>query len=168
MRLHDLTPPTGAKHSPKRVGRGIGSGHGKTSTRGHKGQKARAGGSIRPGFEGGQTKLYMRLRKQKGRAQNAMPRRMFEKDYAIVNVGSLQQFADTIDKGTEITPQLLLEKRVIRKLESGLRVLGEGEISLPVTVHAHHFSESAKAKIEAAGGKALLLKTGAAAAAEGA
>lgn len=158
MRLHELTPPAGARHRPKRVGRGIGSGHGKTSTRGHKGQKAR--GSVRPGFEGGQTKLYMRLRKHGGRGKGAMPQRMFHKEYAVINLAALQRLAEQVGRDTAVTPQLLVQQRAVRKLGEGLRVLGVGELTLPLTVYAHHFSQSARAKIETAGGRALLLAAG--------
>jgi len=132
MRLHELTPPAGARHRPKRVGRGIGSGHGKTSTRGHKGQKAR--GSVRPGFEGGQTKLYMRLRKHGGRGKGAMPQRMFHKEYAVINLAALQRLAEQVGRDTAVTPQLLVQQRMVRKLDEGLRVLGMGELTLPFTV----------------------------------
>ncbi|NIM04320.1 MAG: 50S ribosomal protein L15 [Armatimonadetes bacterium] len=155
MRLHELTPAAGSRHRTKRVGRGIGSGHGKTACRGDKGQKART--TIRPGFEGGQTPLYMRLRKHGGRGKGAMPQRMFKREHAVLNVSSLQRIAEKVGKEAVITPQLLLEKRLLRKLGAGLRVLGGGELNLPITVHAHHFSQSAKERIEAAGGRAVVL-----------
>ena len=120
--LENLAPPMGARKTAKRVGRGIGSGHGKTSTRGHKGQRAR--GSIRTGFEGGQTPIQRRFRKLKGVSQSAMNIGMFKKEYAIVNVGQLDQF----EANTVITPDLLLQTRVIRELRDGLRVLGSGEL----------------------------------------
>jgi len=135
----------------KRVGRGVGSGHGKTSCRGHKGQRAR--GSVRPGFEGGQTPIQRRLRKLKGVSQSAMNIGVFHKEYAIINIGQLEQFpADTV-----VTPDLLLKTRVIRELRAGLRVLGGGELSHPLTIQAHHFSSSAAAKIAAAGGSTEVL-----------
>ena len=146
MRLESLQPPIGAKKSEKRRGRGVGSGHGKTSCRGHKGQRAR--GSVRPGFEGGQTPIQRRLRKLKGVSQSAMNIGIFHKDYVIVNVGQLEQFP----ANTVVTPDLLLNTRVIRDLNAGLRVLGNGELTHPLTVQAHHFSSSAAAKIVAAGG----------------
>jgi large subunit ribosomal protein L15 len=158
MKLHELAPTRGAKHKVKRVGRGIGSGHGKTSCRGSKGQKAR--GSIRPGFEGGQTPLYMRMRKHRGRGKGAVPHRMFEKNYAITNVRVLQKLAEGLEKNPVLTPEKLLELGVIKNLSNGLRILGEGEIKLPLTIHAHHFSASARSKIEAAGGHALLMEFG--------
>ncbi len=159
MRLDELTPTRGATSRAKRVGRGIGSGHGKTSCRGSKGQKAR--GSIRPGFEGGQTPLYMRLRKHRGRGKGAMPQRMFKREHAIMNLGDLQTAAENIGKNPVVTPELLLEHGVLKQLHAGLRVLGEGELTLPITIHAHHFSASALAKIQAAGGRALTLPAGA-------
>ena len=146
MDLHNLSAPRGAKSSTKRVGRGIGSGHGKTSCRGHKGQRAR--GSVRPGFEGGQTPIMRRFRKLKGISKTAMNIGIFRKDYAIVNVGQL----DMLEPNTVVTPELLLKVRMIRELHEGLRVLGGGEITKPLTVQAHHFSSSAAAKIQAAGG----------------
>lgn len=151
LKLDSLKPAAGAHHRAKRVGRGIGSGHGKTSTRGHKGQWAR--GSVRPGFEGGQTPIQRRLRKLKGVSQSAMNIGIFRKEYAIVNIGQLDQF----EPNTVVTPDLLLKMRIIRELRDGLRVLGSGELSKPLTVHAHHFSSSAAAKIQAAGGSTEVL-----------
>lgn len=141
MKLHELKPAEGSRHKRKRVGRGIGSGLGKTSGRGHKGQNARSGGGVRPGFEGGQTPLFQRL-----------PKRGFHnfnrKEYAIVNLEQLNRFED----GTEVTPELLLETRVIRKLKSGVKILGKGTVEKKLTVKAHKFSKSAKEAIESAGG----------------
>lgn len=151
MRIQNLQPPAGSRTAPKRVGRGIGSGHGKTSGRGHKGQRAR--GSVRPGFEGGQTPLQRRLRKLKGISQSAMNIGVFRKEYAIVNVGQLDQF----EANTVVTPDLLVQTRVVRALRDGLRVLGNGELTKPLTVHAQHFSSSAVAKIAAAGGSTEVL-----------
>ncbi|MHB9023705.1 MAG: 50S ribosomal protein L15 [Armatimonadota bacterium] len=151
MRLQDLHAPEGAHTSAKRVGRGIGSGHGKTSTRGHKGQLAR--NKVRPGFEGGQTPLQRRLRKRKGISKSARNIGIFRKEYAVINIGQLEQLpADTV-----VTPDLLLSHRLIRELHDGLRVLGNGELSKPLTVKAHHFSSSAAAKIAAAGGSTEVL-----------
>lgn len=144
--IHNLSAPAGAHTDAKRVGRGVGSGHGKTSTRGHKGQRAR--GSVRPGFEGGQTPIQRRLRKLKGISQSARNIGIFQKEYAIVNVGQLDRFAPN----TVVTPELLVQTRVIREIRDGLRVLGGGELTKPLTVHAAHFSSSAAAKISAAGG----------------
>lgn len=144
--IQNLAPAAGARTTAKRVGRGIGSGHGKTSTRGHKGQRAR--NSVRPGFEGGQTPIQRRLRKLKGISQSAMNIGVFKKEYVLINVGQLEQF----DANTTITPALLLQTRVIRDLHDGLRVLGGGELTKPLTVQASHFSASAAQKITAAGG----------------
>jgi len=152
MRISDLRPPAGAKRKRKRVGRGIGSGHGKTSTRGMKGQKARD--TVRPGFEGGQTPLYRRLRKRRGMGKSARNLGIFRRTYAEINVGRLETCCEP---GDEVTPELLRERRVIRKLRDGLRVLGEGQLSKALTVRAHHFSAAARAKIEAAGGTAEVI-----------
>jgi large subunit ribosomal protein L15 len=153
MRLSDVRPPVGATHKRKRVGRGMGSGHGKTSTRGMKGQKARD--TVRPGFEGGQTPLYRRLRKRRGMGKSARNLGVLGRSsYAEVNVGRLEV---CFDAGAEVTPQALLERRVIRDLRDGLRVLGDGELQKALTVHAHHFSGAARAKIEAAGGSAVVI-----------
>lgn len=142
MKLHELKPSEGSRHKRNRVGRGVGSGNGKTAGRGHKGQNARSGGGVRPGFEGGQLPLYRRL-----------PKRGFtninRKEYAIVNLDTLNQLED----GTEVTPELLLETRVIRKLKDGVKVLGNGKLDKKLTIKAHKFSVSAKEAIEAAGGK---------------
>jgi len=142
MKLHELQPAPGSRKKAVRVGRGIGSGNGKTSGRGHKGQKARSGGGVRLGFEGGQTPLFRRL-----------PKRGFtninRKEYAVVNLDKLNRFED----GTEVTPELLLETGVISKLKSGVKILGKGQIEKKLTVKAHKFSASAKEAIEAAGGK---------------
>jgi large subunit ribosomal protein L15 len=142
MKLHELKAAEGARKNRNRVGRGMSSGNGKTSGRGHKGQKARSGGGTRPGFEGGQMPLFQRL-----------PKRGFtnihRKEFAIVNVDTLNRFED----GTEITPELLLEEGVVSKLKSGIKVLGNGTIEKKLTVKAHKFSASAKEAIEAAGGQ---------------
>lgn len=142
MKLHELKPAEGSRKERNRVGRGMASGNGKTSGRGHKGQGARSGGGVRPGFEGGQMPLFQRL-----------PKRGFtninRKDFAIVNVETLNRF----ENGTEITPELLLETGVVSKLNSGVKVLGNGKLEKNLTVKAHKFSASAKEAIEAAGGK---------------
>ncbi len=147
IQLHDLKPAPGSKKRRKRVGRGIGSGHGKTAGRGTKGQKARD--TIPPRFEGGQTPIHRRLPVRVGF------KNINRTEYAIVNVGTL---AARFEPNAEITPELLLEKRIIRKLKDGLKVLGEGEINFPITVRAHAISQSARAKIEAAGGQVILLE----------
>jgi large subunit ribosomal protein L15 len=145
MKLVDLRPDEGATRRTKRVGRGTGSGHGKTSCRGHNGDKAR--GSTKPGFEGGQTPLHRRLPMKKGF------RNPFRKIYAIVNLSELDKF----EAGTVITPELLLEKRITREVEDGLKVLGDGELTKALTVKAHRFSKSAAEKIQAAGGTTEVL-----------
>ncbi|EOS59057.1 50S ribosomal protein L15 [Paenibacillus barengoltzii] len=142
MKLHELSPAPGSRHERKRVGRGTGSGMGKTSTRGHKGQNARSGGGVRPGFEGGQNPLYRRL-----------PKRGFinptRKEYAIVNIEDLNNFA----ADTEVTPELLFEQGIVKDAKSGIKILGNGEVTVKLTVKANKFSQSAVEKIEAAGGK---------------
>lgn len=147
MKLNELKPAPGAKKSPKRVGRGIGSGLGKTSARGHKGQKARSGGSVRPGFEGGQMPLSRRLPKR-GFTN------IYAKEYAIVNVSDLNQF----DNGTEVTSELLVESKLIRKPLDGLKVLGNGDITKKLTVKATKFTKTAAEKIAAAGGTAEVVE----------
>jgi len=151
MHIGDLRPPSGAKRNRKRVGRGIGSGHGKTSTRGHKGQKAR--NTVRVGFEGGQTPLYRRVPKRRGIGKSARNLGVIRRSYAELNVGVLEAF----DTGVIVTPELLKEAGLVKKLENGLRVLGEGELTKALTVRAHHFSAAARAKIEAVGGTAEVI-----------
>ncbi|NPV54048.1 MAG: 50S ribosomal protein L15 [Firmicutes bacterium] len=142
MRLHELMPPAGAKQAPKRKGRGIGSGLGKTAGKGHKGQLARSGGGKGPGFEGGQTPLQRRLPKR-GFTN------IFKKEYAIIKVGDLNRF----DEGTEVTPDVLVGSGMVKRVKDGLKVLGDGELTRSLTVRAHSFSRSAEEKIKAAGGK---------------
>ncbi len=150
MLAHELRPPKGAKHARRRVGRGNASGHGTYSGRGLKGQKARAGRKPKLGFEGGQTRLIKRLPHRRG-FTNA-----FRVEYSPVNLRDLQQF----EAGTEVTPELLKEKRVLRSLRKPLKVLALGELTKPLTVKAHKFSASAREKIEAAGGSAVELGDG--------
>jgi large subunit ribosomal protein L15 len=145
MKLNDLRPQAGGKTiKRKRVGRGTSSGHGKTSGRGHDGQKSRTGGGVRPGFEGGQMPLFRR-----------MPKRgftnIFAKEYAIINVEDLNRFEDN----TVITPELLISEGIIKRgrIIDGIKVLGDGNINKKLTVKAHKFSKTAAEKIEAAGGK---------------
>ncbi|UUZ82116.1 50S ribosomal protein L15 [Paenibacillus sp. P26] len=142
MKLHELTSTPGARKSRKRVGRGIGSGMGKTATRGHKGQNARSGGGVRPGFEGGQNPLYRRLPKRGFNNQ-------FRKEYAVVNVEELNKFA----AGTEITPDVLLESGIVKNPRDGIKILGNGEVTVQLNVKANKFSQSAVEKIQGAGGK---------------
>jgi len=146
MKLSDLAPAPGSRKKRKRVGRGPGSGHGKTSCRGHKGQNARTGGGTRPGFEGGQMPLQRRL-----------PKRGFtnisSKIYTLVNVGQLDALNET-----EITPELLKEKGVIKKFNDGIKILGNGEVSKAINIKAHAFSASAAEKIAAAKGSTETIK----------
>ena len=142
MKLHELSPAEGSVKSAWRKGRGAGSGNGKTAGKGHKGQNARSGGGVRPGFEGGQIPLYRKLPK----------RGFFNKfatTYAIVNVADLNRFED----GATVNLAAIMEKGIIRKANDGLKVLGNGEITKKLTVEASVFSATAKEKIEAAGGK---------------
>ena len=143
MQIHELSPTNGATHSKKRVGRGRASGHGKTSCRGHKGQKSRSGGGVRIGFEGGQMPLARRVPK---RGFN----NIFAKPLTAVNVASLNRF----DDGATVTQAELLESGVLSKCEYGVKILGNGALTKKLTVRAAAFSESAKSKIEEAGGKA--------------
>jgi large subunit ribosomal protein L15 len=142
MKLHELSPAEGSAKAAWRKGRGTGSGNGKTAGKGHKGQNARSGGGVRPGFEGGQIPLYRRLPK---RGFN----NIFAKHYAIVNVSDLEVF----DNDAVITTEVLLEKRIIRKALDGVKILGRGELTKKVTVQAAIFSAGAKEKIESVGGK---------------
>ncbi len=146
LNLHSLKPAKGANRKRKRVGRGPGSGHGVTAGRGHKGQKSRSGYSKRAGFEGGQMPLYRRLPKR-GFTN------IFAKKWAVLNVADLNR----LDDGSQVTPESLLENKFIKKLGDGLRILGNGELQQKLTVKAHHFSASAKAKIEKAGGTAEVI-----------
>ncbi|HOB20472.1 MAG TPA: 50S ribosomal protein L15 [Candidatus Atribacteria bacterium] len=146
MKLHELKPAAGSVKDPVRKGRGVGSGKGKTAGRGHKGQKARSGGGVRPGFEGGQMPLTRRLPKR-GFTN------IFAKVYSIVNLKDLEVF----EPDTTVTPELLMEYGIIRKLNDGVKVLGEGELTKKLTVQAHKFSKSAQEKIEALGGKAEVI-----------
>ncbi|MEW6243229.1 MAG: 50S ribosomal protein L15 [Bacillota bacterium] len=147
MKLYELSPAPGSRKARKRVGRGPGSGRGKTSGRGHKGQNARAGGGVKPGFEGGQMPLQRRLPK---RGFSNYP---FRKVYAVVNLNDLDMF----DEGTEVTPELLSEHKLVRDMKDGVKILGNGALTKSLTVKAHAFSKSAAEKIEAAGGKAEVI-----------
>ena len=142
MNLHELSPAPGSKKKATRVGRGLGSGLGKTSGRGHKGQNARSGGGTRPGFEGGQRPLYLRLPKRGFYNK-------FGKEYAEINVGTLNCFED----GMVIDPIVLIEYGIIKNVCDGVRVLGGGELTKSLTVQAMGFSKSAEEKIKAVGGK---------------
>ena len=144
MKLNELKPSPGSRHRRKRVGRGVGSGHGKTSCRGHKGQKSRSGGDIRPGFEGGQTPLYRRI-----------PKRGFshivKNEYIIINISDLKDFEG------EITLQHFINAGFIKNDKERVKILGDGNIEKTINVQAHAFSKSAKEKIEKAGGKAVII-----------
>ena len=143
MKLHELSPAAGSAKAAWRKGRGPGSGNGKTAGKGHKGQNARSGGGVRPGFEGGQIPLYRKLPKR------GFNNAVFAKNYAIVNVEDLNRFED----GAVVDLELLLAAKVIRKPMDGVKVLGNGELTKKLTVKAAVFSTTAKEKIEAAGGK---------------
>ncbi|HZG15183.1 MAG TPA: 50S ribosomal protein L15 [Candidatus Bathyarchaeia archaeon] len=146
MKLHELKPAEGSRHVRKRVGRGIGSGLGKTSGKGHKGQNARSGGGVRPGFEGGQNPLYRRL-----------PKRGFtninRKEFALVSLDALNRF----EEGTVVTPELLKETGVISAVRDGVKVLANGELTVKLTVKAHKFSQAAQEKIAQVGGTAEVI-----------
>ena len=143
MKLHDLAPAEGSKREVKRVGRGHGSGWGKTAAKGHKGQNARSGGGVRPGFEGGQTRLARRIPK---RGFN----NVFATEYTAINVSDLEKFVD----GTVVDTELLKAAGVIKKENDGVKVLGNGELTKKLTVKAAAFSATAKEKIEKVGGEA--------------
>ena len=146
MKLHDLKPAVGATTAPKRLGRGVGSGLGKTSGKGHKGAKARSGGGKRPGFEGGQMPLVRRL-----------PKRGFYNpfriNYVAINVDRLEVFED----GMTVTPVELIEYGIIKKIDDGIKIMGNGELTKKLTVQAAKFTATAKEKIEAVGGKAEVI-----------
>lgn len=154
MRLDDLKPNPGSRKNRKRIGRGHGSGTGKTSGRGQKGQGSRSGGSVRPGFEGGQTPLHMRTPKLRGpfsrRSNNTG---LFRRAFAEINVGTLNRF----EANTEVTIDLLADLELCRRKNDGLRILGDGELQVPLTVRADHFTAAARQKIEAAGGQAVVI-----------
>ena len=147
MKLHELRPSEGAFKTSKRLGRGTGSGLGKTSGKGHKGQNARSGGGVRPGFEGGQLPLFRRLPKR------GFSNAMFKVEYATINVSDLEKFED----GAVVTPELLKEMGILKKQLAGVKVLGNGNLTKKLTVKASKFSASAAEKIEAIGGKAEVI-----------
>jgi large subunit ribosomal protein L15 len=147
MKLHELEPSPGSHRARKRVGRGPGSGHGKTSTRGQKGQRARTSVNVPKAFEGGQTRLTMRIPKWRGFKNK------WKKTFAVVNLTRLNRF----EEGTEVTPEQLLETGVIKDVGAGIKVLGSGDLKRKLTIHAHRFSAEAKKKIEAAGGTAAVI-----------
>ena len=155
--LSNLRPAEGSTKARKRVGRGMGSGNGKTSGRGQKGQKSRSGShSMRPGFEGGQMPLYMRMGKLRGpHMKKSMPMGPFRTATEIVNVGDL---AVKFPAGSDVTPKAIVATGLLSRVKHPLKVLGQGDIGHALTVHAHAFSASAKAKIEAAGGTAVVIE----------
>ena len=144
--LNELKPVPGARHAKKRVGRGTGSGHGKTAGKGNKGQNARSGGGVRPGFEGGQIPLFQRLPKRGFKNIN-------RKEYAIVNLCDLNVF----DNGTVVTPDLLIDAKIIKDIKSGVKILGCGTLEKKLTIKAHKFSASASEEITKAGGTAEVI-----------
>ncbi len=148
MAIHigTLRPPRGASKRPKRIGQGMGSGHGKTATRGSKGQGSRTGSNMRPGFEGGQMPLHRRLPKRGFH-------NIFRKHFAVVNLSDLGKFKPE----EKITPEILRERGLVRNLGDGLKVLGDGELKAPLQISAHKFSKSALEKIQKAGGKAEVI-----------
>jgi len=146
MKLHELRPAKGAVKKRKRVGRGTGSGSGTTAGRGMNGQNSRSGGGVRPGFEGGQMPLFRRIPKRGFTNRN-------RKEWAIVNVEALNSFQE----GTEITPEVLIENGLIKKVKDGVKILGDGNLTVKLTVKANKFTKSASEKIEAAGGKAEVI-----------
>ena len=146
MNLNELQPAEGSKFAPKRVGRGIGSGTGKTSGKGHKGQNARSGGGVRPGFEGGQMPLYRRLPKRGFKNRNS-------KEIVAVNISVLENF----DNDAVVSVDTLIERGIVKNPRDGVKILGNGELTKKLTVQANAFSASAKEKIEALGGKAEVI-----------
>lgn len=143
MRLEDLRPTPGSRQKSKRLGRGHASGLGKTSGKGHKGQKARSGGGVRIGFEGGQTPIYRRLPMKGFKNIN-------KKHYFVLNLKFLEE---KFQPNQEVTPELLLKKGYVKKIMDGIKILGDGELSKPLIIKAHAFSKKAVEKIEAAGGR---------------
>ncbi len=148
MKLHELQPAPGSHHPRKRVGRGPGSGHGKTSTRGQKGQRARTSVNLPKTFEGGQTRLTMRTPKLRGFHNR------WKKRFAVLNLTRLNRFED----GVEVRPETLLEAGIVKDVGAGIKVLGTGDLNRKLTVHAHRFSAEARRKIEAAGGTAAVIE----------
>ena len=148
MKLHELKPSPGSHHSRKRVGRGPGSGHGKTATRGQKGQRARTSVNLPKTFEGGQTRLTMRTPKLRGFHNR------WKKRFAVLNLTRLNRF----EEGAEIRPETLLETGIIKDVGAGIKVLGSGDLRRKLTIHAHQFSAEARRKIEAAGGTAAVIE----------
>lgn len=151
MKLIDLKPKRGSRRKPKEVGRGRASGHGKTCCMGHNGQKQRAGFGMRTGFEGGQTPTYRRLPKFQ---TNERSNKRF---FCIINLRDIEKLRASGCKSEQITPEILLEKGIIKDVKDGIRVLGDGNINFPLVIKANHFSKSAREKIEKAGGKCEII-----------
>lgn len=149
LKIEDLKPSEGSNKPKKRLGRGTGSGHGKTSGKGHKGEKARGKGKISKVFEGGQTNIIRRTPKY------GFSNAPFKKEYSIVNVSTLEKY---FSENEEVTPEILIDKKIIKTINDGIKILGKGEITKPLVVKAHQFSGNAKEKIEAAGGKIEVIK----------
>ena len=147
MKLNSIVAPVGAKHDRKRVGRGVGSGLGKTSGKGHKGQNARSGGGVRPGFEGGQLPLFRRLPKR------GFKNALFKTRYAVINLSDLDKF----EEGAVVTPELLKEMGLIKNQLDGVKVLAKGTLTKKLTVKANKFSDAALREIEKIGGKAEVI-----------
>lgn len=142
MKQHELAPSIGARHKRKRIGRGLGSGHGRTAGKGSKGQLARAGRHIRPGFEGGQNPLIKRLPEKRGFTN------IFRVEYDTINITVLNRF----EADSEVTPQRFVDEGLVKSLKKPIKILGNGELLKPLTVSAHKFTQTARSKIEAAGG----------------
>ena len=142
MKQHELAPSIGARHKRKRIGRGLGSGHGRTAGKGSKGQLARAGRHIRPGFEGGQNPLIKRLPEKRGFTN------IFRVEYDTINITVLNRFG----ADSEVTPQQFVDEGLVKSLKKPIKILGNGELLKPLTVSAHKFTQTARSKIEAAGG----------------
>ncbi|TAN43778.1 MAG: 50S ribosomal protein L15 [Nitrospirae bacterium] len=151
MRIEELSPEYGSTKKRKRIGRGPGSGHGRTATKGHKGQKARSGGTKGPSFEGGQTPLQRRLPKR------GFKNAPFKKEYAAVNLADLAKHMDKFSDVDAITPEVLIKKKIVKKAKDGIKVLGKGDLGKALIIKAHAFSASAASKISAAGGKAEVI-----------
>jgi len=147
MKLHELSPKVGSTKARKRIGRGPGSGTGKTSGRGHKGQNARSGGGVRLAFEGGQTPLFRRIPKR------GFTNAMFKKTYAVVNLSTLNRFAE----GTDVNPALLKDMGIVKNEHDGIKILAQGKLEKKLNVSAHKFSTKAKEQIEKLGGKAEVI-----------
>ncbi len=151
MKLSDLYPAEGARHRKKRIGRGDGSGHGTTSCRGNKGQKSRSGGNVNPRFEGGQLPLVKRMPNKRGF------KNIFKVEYSVVNIGDISEIIYEANFSNEITIESYVSLGLLKNPDDKIKILGDGDLNQPITVMAHAFSKNAKSKIEAAGGKAIVI-----------